>query len=134
MKRISAVIIVFLGVVREGYAQSFTVGQACRYKCFGACDNIYQTYFGQFNGVRAYLFDASQGGYHDLLCSHYTESTVLGSCYVEQTGLYYSGFALNITQVIPCPLDPMVTILLIILSVFGYYKIRWTAERASGSS
>lgn len=70
------------------------------------------------------FFDGSQGNYHDLSCSVYSESPVLGSCYVEQLGIYYSGYALNITQVVLCPLDSMALLLFLASSVLGFIAIR----------
>lgn len=126
MKKILTLIIISFSSIGDIMAQAFTAtaGQACRYECFGTCDNIYQNYFGQHNSQRAYVFDGSQGNYHDLRCSIYTESTQLGSCYVEQGGLYYSGYALNITQIIHCPLDSMAMLLFLVSSLFGYFQLK----------
>ncbi|PWS29655.1 hypothetical protein [Pedobacter paludis] len=123
MKRILLLAFCLIGSFEKLIAQSFTVGQACRYQCFGTCDNIYQTYFGQHNGQRAYVFDSSQGNHAELACSIYSESTVLGSCYVEQFGLYYSGYAINITQVITCPLDSLSMLLISTSAVYGALKL-----------
>jgi hypothetical protein len=113
-------------------AQTYVAGQACRYQCFGTCDNVYQTYVTG-SSPRIYLFDGSQGTFASLQCSNYTVSTTSGSCKVRQTlaGVTtdYNGFSITITKVIRCPLDGNVLIFGFFLAGVGYFHLMGKKKR-----
>jgi hypothetical protein len=128
---LAALFLFFIGIGNLN-AQTYVAGEACRYQCFGACDNVYQTYVTG-TSPRIYLFDGSQGTFASLRCSNYTVNPTSGTCKVRQTvaGVTtdYNGFSITITKVIRCPLDANVLILGFFLAGVGYFHLTGKRKR-----
>lgn len=132
MKNALAALFLFFFCIGNLNAQTYVVGQACRYQCFGTCDNVYQTYIAG-TSPRTYVFNGSQGTFASLRCSNYTVSTTSGSCKVRETiggvSTDYNGFSITINSVVRCPLDTNVLIFGFFLAGVGYFHLTGKRKR-----